>query len=351
MAGVTGRTVKMAFAKFATNSWNVAASVTKGVYFKSDAGMNYSPEVIEDKSFGNLFVGPSARGNINAIDLTLEGQSRYDDNTYIFDALAMGSPSVALSTSFTGAVTSWKHIFDLANNTDGLGVTVAIDKNQFVEELTSAKVYGWTEKNDAGVMTSSYKVLGSAITIASSINITSTLAVATYPTLGNWCLKNQGVWRMNAQGGAGLAAGDTNNFVESVDFTWARPQDQSFGFGSANILEPADNEFPSFTLKLGFARMNTVSANSLRVGIAANTAYKADWTFSGSLINSTDSYQKKYEFPYLELTEFSDDVESAGQVKPSATFVARLPAAAPTGMTVTKPFRLTRIMVNSVVAF
>ncbi len=43
MSGVTGREVKgLAFAKFGTNSWGVAASVTKGTYFQSDGGMTFA---------------------------------------------------------------------------------------------------------------------------------------------------------------------------------------------------------------------------------------------------------------------------------------------------------------------
>jgi hypothetical protein len=90
----------------------------------------------------------------------------------------------------------------------------------------------------------------------------------------------------------------------------------------------------------------------LRAGIRSSTAYKADCTYLGTFINSTDQYKKLYQFPYVELQDFSTPAAGAAQVKPRATFILKQASAAPTGMSgVTKPFRITRIMVNSTVAF
>src|SRR4029077_5671651 len=146
MSGQTGRAFKMAFAKFATNSWGVAASVTKGIYFEGDAGMQLKPAEITDNAFNQGFLGPADPGMIEAPTLNLVGRDRYDDFQYIWEALAMGSPTaVVISTSAAGQTTSWTHQFDLADQIDGLGVTVAIDKNLYVEELPSAKVHGMEE--------------------------------------------------------------------------------------------------------------------------------------------------------------------------------------------------------------
>jgi hypothetical protein len=75
-------------------------------------------------------------------------------------------------------------------------------------------------------------------------------------------------------------------------------------------------------------------------------------TFAGAFINSTDQYTKLYQFPYLELQDFETPTAGAAQVKPVATFIAKKPSSAPIGMSgVTMPFRLKRIMTNSVTAF
>jgi hypothetical protein len=342
-----------AFAKFATNSWGVAASVTKGTRFLSDGGVKFSPMFVEDRSFGESFLGPADIGDTNPCDLTLQGQGRYEDHNYILEGLVTGSPTaVAISTSAAGQVTSWLHIFDPAASIDGLGATFAIDRAMYVEEVPSAKVYGISEAfGDGGVLESSFKVLGNKATNISSININSTVYGASFPALNGKIFRKQGTYRMNVQSGGALGSTDAI-VIETFDFAFERPQDQTFGTGSDTIVEPGDNEFPTPTVKVGYPRMNTVSANSLYAALRSTTAFKADMTFAGAFINSTDQYTKLYQFPYLELQDFETPTAGAAQVKPVATFIAKKPSSAPIGMSgVTMPFRLKRIMTNSVTAF
>jgi len=354
MPGATGREMKgWAFAKFGANSWGVAASVTKGTRFLGDGGLKFAPQFVEDKSFGEPFLGPADIGDIQPVDLTLTGQVRYEDNNYILQACVMGSPAaVTISTSAAGQTTSWLHIFDPAPSIDGLGVTLAMDSKLYVEEVTSAKVYGFSETiGDAGVIEESYKFLGSKPTNISSTNINSTVYGATYPALGGKAFRKQGTFRINKQSGGSLATTDAI-IVEALDFTFERPQDRSFGTGQDYIIEPGDNDFPMPMLKVTFPRMNTPSANSLYSALRANDAMKADWTCLGAFINSTDALTRKYQFPYAELQDWQAPRAGATQVKPTASFAIKKPAAAPTGMAgVTMPFRLTKIMQNSVVAF
>jgi hypothetical protein len=355
MAGVTGRTVKIAFAKYAANSWTVAASVTKGAYFMSDQGMITNPEVIEDKSFGQVYIGPSDRGNLGPVEPTFQAQSRYDDNNYILEAIAMGSPNaVTISTSAAGQTTSWSHVIDLSDVVDGLGATFAADLGNYVKEITSAKIAGFTEGVSANesVQTESFYVLGNDALSTSSVNINSTVAGAIFPALANRIQKKNGTLRMNVKSGSGLSSGDALPNVDSVQFEFRRAFDRSFSLGSANIVEPAENDFPSFKMTVTFNRMTTLSANSLRAAFPANTVMKADWTSLGAYINSTDQYTKKYEFPHCEVAGFVDTVAGAQQVKPQVTFNIYKPSSAPTGMSWgTRPFRLTRIMTNSIIAF
>jgi len=355
MPGVTGREMKaVAFAKCGTNSWNVAASVTKGARFMSDGGMQHMPIFVEDRSFGETWLGPAEQGDITPPDVTYQGQARYEDYNHVLEALSMGSPAtVALATSAAGQVTSWRHVIDLAASIDGLCATFAIDRKLWVEEMTSAKVYGFGETlGDGGVVVQAFKVLGGQVTDISSINVNSTVYGATYPLLTGKVYRNQGVFRINAQAGGALAAGDTITVAESLEFGFERPQDRSFAYGSAYIIEPADNEFPDLGFTVTLARMNTVTANSFRAGLRVGASYKCDWTYSGVFINSTDRYSKLYQFPYAELQAFETPTAGAAQVKPVLSFKAKKPAAAPSGMSgVVNPFRLTRVMVNSVHAF
>ncbi len=353
---VTGRTVKMAFAKYATGSWGVPASVTKGVYFASDAGMVMTPDIIEDRSFGQVYIGQTDRGNTQVVEPHFAGQARYDDNNYILEALAMGSPNaVTISTSVAGQVTSWKHIIDLADTIDGLGVTVASDLGYYTKEIPSAKVCGITEdiSANAAVQTTTYVLLGCDATVTSSVNINSTVAGATFPGFTNRIQKKQGTLRVNLQSAGSLTATDALANVDAINGNFMRAFDRSWSLGSPLVVEPAENDFPAFGFQITFNRMTTLSANSLRTALPLATVFKGDWTMAGTYINSTDQFSKKYEYPHLEVVDFVDTVAGPDQVKPQVTFRINKPASAPTGMSwaTNRPLRLTRIMTNSVVAF
>jgi hypothetical protein len=353
MAGFTGREGNFAFAKFGTNSWGVGAVVTKGAYFVSDGGATYQPQRVNDEAFGQAYLGAGDFGNITAPDLTLTQRARYDDWSYILEALAMGSPAaVTISTSLGGSVTSWQHIIDLAPSIDGLGITAAIDKVLFVDELTSAKVYGFSfGLGDSGVFDQSFKVLGTQMTNISSVNTRSTVNGATFKALDNRVFEKQVVWRLNAFTAGSLVAADAQS-LETIEWSFERPQDAPFVTGQDYIFEPGDNGHPMVKVNVTYPRMSTISANSLYQSLRADTKLKADLTASGALINSTDRYTMRYQFPYLELDEWAATVTGPNQVKPTAVFTAKNTNSAPTGMSgVTRPFRLTRIMTNSVTAF
>ncbi len=353
MSGVTGRDVRgLAFAKFGANSWGVAASVTKGTYFQSDGGMAFEPQRVNDDAFGQAFLSEGDFGNVKAQDLTWPGRARFESNEYILEACAMGSPqAVTISTSAAGQVTSWQHIIDLAPSIDGLGITAAVDKGLFVDELTSAKVTGFMfDVGDSGVMDEKFKVLGTKATNISSVNINSTVAGAAFPALNDRVFMRQGTFRMNIQSAGALGASNAVA-AEKIEFNFERPQDAPHVFGQDYIYEPADDDFPKITLEVNYPRMNTVTANSLYTALKNDQVFKADLTFLGSNINSTDPYTIKFQFPCLEIDSWEAPLKGANQVKPKAKFTAKLAATSPTGMGFVNPFRLTRIMTNSTVAF
>jgi hypothetical protein len=350
--GQTGRAMKMAFAKYGTNSWGVAASVTLGIYFDSDAGLALTPAFITDNAFNQVFVAPGDVGLVTAPSLTFAGMARYDDYAYNLEALALGSPSLpTISTSAAGQSTSWLHTFDLADTIDGLGMTFAIDKNQYVDELTNAKVFGFELTDETnGAMKESFKVIGNKPTNISSVNINSTLAGASYPALVNRVLQQHGVFRMNLNSAGALAGGDTVH-AETIKLTFERPQEAPHVYGQDFVDEPADNGWPVATLEVNYPRMNTVSANSLYAGLRSAVAFKADWTFLGAFINSTDQFKVLWQFPYLQLDQWSAPTAGATQVKPKGRFQLRLAPTSPTGMAFVRPLRLTRIRSTSAVAF
>lgn len=354
--GVTGRQATMAFGMLAANSWGVPTSVTRRVYFESDAGMTSRPTYVDDASFGQTFLGPADVGDFQPIDVTLAGQMYYDHWTHWWEASAMGSPTAAAVVSSVAAnsLIAYSHVIDLAATNNGRAITVASDKVQFVEEITSAKVYGFGfGVGNGGVLTSSYKLMGSKSINTSAVNTTSAVvASAVAPALSHRIYRNQGVIRLNTQGGAGLAAGDALADVTEVLFDFTRPLDPALVYGQNYTIEPQDNGFPDVSVTLQFARATTISTNSLYAAVQNGATFKGDMTFTGAYINSTTQRSFKLEFPHLEPQgPYDFAITGAEQAKPRIVFKAKQATAAPTGMALTAPFRLTRISVNSTAAF
>ncbi len=352
--GVTGRQGNVAFAKYTTNSWGIATSVNRGVYFTSLGGMKLQPARVNDNAFGQAFLGRGDLCNVAAPNLTLTGRSRYNDHGYILDALAMGSPNaVTISTSASGQTTSWLHVVDLAPTIEGLGVTLAADKVLYVDELPSAIVYGFSEQlgDGGGSIDRSYKFLGSKPNNTSTTNTRSTVNGASFPSLSNRIMQAHGVFRLNVQGSSSLSSSDAQT-VETVEVTFERAQDGPPVYGQDYIGPPADNAFPTITVKVKWPRMLATNAQSLYAALSANTIWKADLTYSGALINSTDTFQRKYQWPALELDDTNGfDFDGPKQIKPTATFTAKLAISSPSGMAFVNPMRLSLIQQNSLIAF
>ena len=350
--GVTGREITAAFVKAPTNSWGVTTAVTKGIYLLSDGGLKPSPTMITDPAFGQRFLGPHEVGNQQAVAFTIEKQARYHDHGMILEALAFGSPAaVTLSNSAASQTASFQHIFDLAPNINGLAITFAVDKSVHVEEMTSAKVHGWSlEAGDGGVMKQSFQLLGSKPTITGTTNTPGAIAAASFPTLDKRVLQQHGVFRMNLNSGVTLTASDALD-LETIKFTFTRPQDAPNVFGQQFCVEPADNGFPTFELEIAYPRMTGATASSTRAWLEAGAGLKADWTFTGTSINATDSWLFKLQFPYLQITDWEAPASGADQVKPKVKLSARLASTSPSGMPFLNPVRVTRITSSSANAF
>ena len=353
---VTGRNSRAGFAVYGANSWGVAASVTRALHVTSDAGLTLQPQFSENETFNQGFFRNASVGDITAPDLTLQTDARYEDFNYVLEACAMGSPVAPTVVSSTGG-NAYQHIIDLAPSVSGRGITFAVEYggagfNPFIQELTSARVYGFSEAvGGAGVITQSFRLLGSKPTITSSINFNSTLASMSVPGFGTKVFRKNGVFRLNAQAGGSLGAADAVQ-IEDLSFEFTRVNDAPYVYGQDFIAEPADNGFPTVRVAVTFPRMTTVSANSMYTLLQVGGAWKGDVLYTGALINSATSYTKLIQWPYLEPQEITLNLAGAQQVKPTVTFMAKEVAAAPTGMAgVTRPFRITRTMANSLAAF
>jgi hypothetical protein len=345
----------MAFGVLGTNSWGVPTSVTRRVYFESDAGMSTPATYVDDVSFGQTFVGPADVGDFAPSTPTWQGQAYYDHADYILEALAMGSPNAVtvVSSQATNSLVAYSHIIDVAPNTNGRAITIATDKVNIVEELTSAKVAGWgLAVGTGGVMMKRISLIGAKSTLASTVNTRSAVAAsAVAPALANRVFRAQGVLRLNTQAAGSLSASD-NQEVEDISLEFTRPLAPATVFAQNYTIEPLDDGFPTVTLSVRYPRANTVSVNSLYAAHQAGTAFKGSWTFTGLNINSTTTRSLALEFPHLEPVQPPDHAaQGAGQLRSAMVFRAKQATAAPTGFSHTRPFRLTRVTSQSLVAF
>lgn len=353
---VTGRNSRAGFAIYGTGSWGVPASVTRALHVTGDSGLTLQPMFSENETLNQGFYREAVVGDITAPDLTLQMEMRYEDYAYQLEACAMGSPHVPTVVSTTGG-NAYQHIIDLAPSVQGRGITFAVEYggatfSPMIQELTSAKVYGFSETvGNGGFLQQSFRILGSKPTITSSVNFNSTLASMAVPGFGTRVTRRQGVLRLNAQDGAALSSSDIVQ-NETFDFEFTRVNDAPYVFGQDFIVEPLDAGFPTIRAVVQFPRMTTQAATSMYRALQVGGAWKGDLTYTGAYINSNTRYSRTIQMPYMEAQALTLNLAGPAQVKPSVTFVLKEVASAPAGMTgVTRPFRIVRTMANSLQAF
>jgi hypothetical protein len=267
--------------------------------------------------------------NVNAADFTLDFNHNYDGRENLLLAALIGADSEVQQ----GATTAWLHTMAMADSASGIFVTYAVDKNDKVYVVPSAKVTKASFSMNNGFIKSVFSLRGDEVTDADAV-VTS-LTTVTYPQTCSNRLKCSGaVFRINAQGGDAL---DADDVVSPGQFTLdiERKMDSVHAAGSANIIEPRENDKPTVKLTMEFPRMDATNEVWL-ASWKAKTEYKADLTITGPLISGSYYYYLKFEFPRLIIEDF--DVPEAGLLGVKVTFRAVVAAAAPTGMTgLTKP--------------
>jgi hypothetical protein len=344
---VTGRGVKAAFTRSST--WGVPASVTRQLWLGETSGLDTVVGMVDDESFNQTFLLPGQVGDHGAVSKDLPMQLRYETvDTWLAAAMGSAAAPVVVSSQAASSLVAYTHQIDLATELTHF-LTLAVDEQQHVLEVPTLKVSGYSVKVGAnGRMMVDFSIVGAKTNYDSTVNTNSTVAGAVAPVVGTRLFRKDGVFRLNRQGAGALGSTDVYDKLTDVSFDAKQPlADGDFVFGQNYIIEPDNNGFPEFPLTVNFARMNTVTANSLARGLQAGESWKADWTFTGPYINSHTQYSLRWEFPALQLYSFEAPIVGANQAKPSATFRAKQASAAPSGMTVTAPFRLTVINTNS----
>ena len=347
MPGVAGVEMKYALKKGTTWGTPVAAGANDGVLMLPTGIKVGDAQLDIDDSQGLYFSADGTPGAVK-IDGDLPGYLRYDGLDLLI-ALFMGTANTRTQQA---ATTAYAYSYDLATNTDGLFATLVRHWKAYVEEIRSLKVVGLTIKGERG---KPLQLIAECIgdhAAYDGTNTTSTFNNVTIRETGNRIHMAQGVFRMNAQSGAGLAGGDAI-YPSSFELTAKRKMSGIYS-GSLTtggttprdiIEEPVADGMPEVTLKLQFP---THTAKTRLTELQSDSRKKMDITFTGGLIASTYYRTFKLEFPNLQMKSV-DVVDEAGIIKEPVEFVCHAASAAPTGMTgVTKPFRISGI--NQLVA-
>jgi hypothetical protein len=347
MPGVVGREIKAAYAR--SNTWGVPASVTRQLMLQSAEGLDAQVSIVDDETFNQTFLKPGEAADQMPTSTELTMQARYEDlDTWFAAAMGSAAAPTVVSSQAANSLVAYSHLVTMATALTHF-LTVAIDMVDHVLEVPTAKVRGYTLKvGENGRMNVSFAFVGAKTNYDSTVNTNSTVAGATQASLGNRLFRKDGRWRMNVQTAGALGASDELTIIKEITLGTTRPvADDDFVFNQDFIIEPDDSGFPELPVEVTYARMNTVSANSLVAGLKAARVFKSDWFFQGPYINSSTRRSFLYEFPALQIRNIKIAAAGPGQVRPQATFHAKLAQAAPSGMSFTAPLQLTIVNANS----
>ncbi|MCF6180061.1 MAG: phage tail tube protein [Geopsychrobacter sp.] len=339
MSAVAGTELKFGLKKAATWGTPVACSASDGLLLlptgiKRDAGVD------TDDSLGQFWAKDGTPGAVK-VEGDIPSYLRYDGMDLLL-ALFMGIAGAPVQQAATAA---YAYTYDLADNTDGLFATFAKHMKTYVSEVPSLKIAGLTLKGEQG---KPLQLIANCIgdnMVEDGTNTTITFNNVTIAEVANRIQFAQGVFRLNDQGAIALAAGDKIG-PSSFEMTAKRKLTGTYGSfvtGGANsqdlIDEPVNDGAPEVTLKLQFPK-HTGKTRLTELG--ADTRKKMDITFTGGLIASTYYREFKLELPHLQLKSV-DVVDETGIIKEPVEFLVHAATAAPAGMTLTKPFRLSGI--------
>jgi hypothetical protein len=341
--GVSGIEVKAALRKAAAWGTAVVCGASDGILIRpTTIKQDASLEV--DDSMGNFF---SRDGQLGAIKV--EGDipmyARYDSLDVAL-AMVMGT---AGAPAIQGTATAYAYAYKFATDTDGKFVTFIKHMKNYVEEIASLKLAGFTLKGEVGKpLALTVKTIGINKVFDSTINTTATFNNVTFSEAANRIKFAEGIFRMNTRSGAALATSDRiypSSFELSVQRKLKGEYTGQYRYMSGSnvqdlIDEPTNDGPPEITLKIEFPR-HTGTTNLAILG--GDTRQKMDITFTGGLIASTCYRTFTLQFPHLQLKS-ADIADAAGIIKEPLEFQVHGASSAPAGMTgITDPLWISGI--------
>jgi hypothetical protein len=334
MSGVAG--IELIYAAKKATTWGtaIAAGALNG-FLSRPSGIKESQDTTIDDSLGLFFPGDGAPGAIK-VEGDLPAYLRYDGLDLLI-YLAMGT--VAARAANVGFASAYDYTYKPAKNTDGLFATFVKHMKNYIAEVPSLKITGFTIKGEVGKPVEFIiKTIGNRINKNTSTG-TNTLTTANSITIAetaNRLMFGQAVFRMNDASGIALASPTHVINPSGFELTFQRKLTGVYGSnvtGGTNsqdlIDEPTNDGMPEVTLKLQFPRHTGVT---YLTDLGNDTRKKMDITFTGALIGGTANRSFKIQMPHLQYKSV-DITDEQGIIKEPLEFNVYTAAAAPTGMT------------------
>ena len=332
----TGRDIIAAFGKGAV--WGTAVSVDaagKGAYILSEGLPAKFGEHLRNEELAHAFIENIDKGNVD-IAGDVAAFLRYQGLDTLI-AIAMGTAGAPVQQ---GATTAYKHTWKLINSLAGLFGTLAIDKSVSVWEYPSVKVHGFSISCEAGQPAQiTFNMIADDLLRSGDESPTnSSLSSVTYASTALRLLFDKLTFRINAQGGAGLASPTDDVSISRFTLTYNRPLSGLHVLGQNTITEPTADGIPEVTLEVG---IDEYTADAFLNDIRQATEKKADIYFdSGIEADTAFNYDFRISFPRLIPREGDAAIGGPGKIPESVTFEAIKAASNPTGMDDTGPFYL-----------
>lgn len=339
MGGVAG--VELIYAAKKATTWGtaVACGALNG-FMSRPSGIKETSDVDLDDSLGTFFSADGTPGAIKC-EGDLPAYLRYSGMELLL-ALAMGTAGVP--TTHAPGTLSKDYAYKPAKNVDGLFATFVKHMKNYIAEVPSLKIDGFTIKGETGKpLELILNTTGCYINENTSTG-TNTLTTANNITIaetGNRVNFAQGVFRMNDQSGIALAAGD-QIYPNSFELTFKRKLTGVYGSmtkGTTSkrdvIDEPTNDGVPEISLKLSFPRHTSAT---MLTALGNDTRKKMDIIFTGAIIEGAIPYLFTLQFPHLQIKTV-DVVDEQGIIKEPVEFLVHAAATAPVGMAgITDPF-------------
>lgn len=240
-----------------------------------------------------------------------------------------GTPATLVSGAY-------KHTFQWADSGSHF-FTFACERPGKIWEVASAVPMGLNIKLANARLAGSLKLRGNTLINDSAVNTLTQMDALTYASRASRVHFLHGAFLMNTQAGGALAAPTDVIEVSDMEFDFARDYDAVHVAGATNISQPKEGKAPKITVKITIPR---ASATNLAYfdSFTAMTAFKMTAVFTGVIIGATAYYYSiTFGFPRLKLTA-PPAAPLEDIIKCALAFEAEEAAAAPTGMTYTRPY-------------